>query len=202
MRQAYIALQDSVETPTVPLANGRHAFDPALFKDVVYDKLEAVYTAISDHYACANNADTFVWVPKPPGPVYYTFSGETDPGSDVDGPSDEDLGEETDEEGLPKDDRAEALVGKSGEVGDDMHVVNNGSVARNASEAGAGVDGIAAGPNRAAPPLKRKRDDDIQPEPPMQKAKRSRTKGAAPTRRSDRIRKMLAKKARREEAQV
>ncbi|KAI4293831.1 hypothetical protein K525DRAFT_244570 [Schizophyllum commune Loenen D] len=202
MRQAYIALQDSVETPTVPMANGRHAFDPALFKDVVYDKLEAVYTAISDHYACANNADTFVWVPKPPGPVYYTFSGETDPGSDVDGSSDEDLGEETDEEGLPKDDRAEALVGKSGEVGDDMHVVNNGSVARDASEAGAGVDGIAAGPNRAAPPLKRKRDDDIQPEPPMQKAKRSRTKGAAPTRRSDRIRKMLAKKDRPEEAQV
>lgn len=201
LREAYWTLEDSVDTPTVQLDNGHHAFDLALFNDAVYDTLQATYLAISDYYACAENAETFMRVPKPPGPVFYTFSGEAE-GSDVDGSSEEYLGVETFEEGLPKDDRVEAHVENRGEVGGDMHVVNSGSVARDASETGADANGVASGQARKATPLKRKRDDGIRPEPLMQKAKRSRVNGAAPTRRSDRIRKMLAKKARREEVQV
>ncbi|KAL1755200.1 hypothetical protein FB107DRAFT_213996 [Schizophyllum commune] len=221
LREAYREVEDSDASSCIHLENGRAAFDPALFKDTIYDTLEATFLAISDYYARAENKEAFVRVPDPPEPVFATFSGDTSSESGKDGaPAGSKLGEEaeegTDEEGLSEGEDSDeetqdapdggdaAAVGGDGDEVDNALASGSGSGAQDASGMDLDTDGAVAGRTRAASLNKRKRDTAFQPDPPTQKAKRSRTKGASPTRSSVRIRNALAARleARQAESQA
>ncbi|KAL1732623.1 hypothetical protein EV714DRAFT_206231 [Schizophyllum commune] len=213
LRDAYLTLEKSMAT--LRLDNGREAFKPSLFKDAVYANLEAAYSAISDYYVRDQNATTFVRVPDPPEPVFAKFSGDASAESDDDAaPADANEDSMTEEEGLSEgedsDDEAQDAPtgGDAAEVGEDEAdnaLAGGGSPGpQNASGMDLDTDGVVAGRTRAASLNKRKRDTAFQPDPPAQKAKRSRTKGASPTRSSVRIRNALAARleARQAESQA
>ncbi|TRM62900.1 hypothetical protein BD626DRAFT_432263 [Schizophyllum amplum] len=161
LNRAYVALEASADTPGIQLNNGRKAYDPALFKDDVYDKFEAVFLRISNHFAGLPYIDTFVPVPDPPEPTYAPLSYSQDQDSTS---SDEvDKGNETEEEG------AEPL----GSTDSDSDEECDEAEAEDATQTAEAI--VATVRRKTVSGSKRKRDADVDPQP-QAPAKRSRTK--------------------------
>ncbi|KAL1688354.1 hypothetical protein GGG16DRAFT_116089 [Schizophyllum commune] len=138
LHQAYRELEDSDAASVIHLENGRTAFDPALFKGIVYDKLGATFSSISNCYARPRNAHTFVRAPFPKKPFFAGAPAKTDSEFNVGGSS-SGIGSEayTGKEGLLKEGKGPA---------DDDTLGGGGFISRDASQTGADIDGVASGP--------------------------------------------------------
>ncbi|KAL1755196.1 hypothetical protein FB107DRAFT_291064 [Schizophyllum commune] len=203
LARAYTTLEaTNPSDPSIQFKSGHAAYDPKLFTHEFYDAMETVFLTISDYYAEPANADIFVSIYDPL---------DSDPTAQMAPrplPSDHfhcDLNHDRDYHTV------EAGAGNysDDETGADdvsgAHGPHNGTAASKttsedaktttdaATTAGSETSGSSAAARDTASEKKRKRGDDAftEPQAPARKVRRTRIKGAEPTRRSRRIAALL-----------
>ncbi|KAL1688353.1 hypothetical protein GGG16DRAFT_127263 [Schizophyllum commune] len=214
LAEAYRTIEKAPFNPDMLLKNGRKAYDPSLFADEIYDIMEVVFSGISDYYADPANADVFVSIYGPPASDPQPAAAEAEavaPPQDCihdddnhgDGYhtdeagagnySDDDDEDEEEDRATGSDRDAPAVSESSSDDSDattDAPVTGGDATANVAPTTGGEAQGTATVPaSDRVLRSKRKRDDDPSPGPPapVRTVRRSRTKGAEPSRRSRRL---------------
>ncbi|KAL1720981.1 hypothetical protein EV715DRAFT_249792 [Schizophyllum commune] len=192
LAEAYRTIEKAPFNPDMLLKNGRKAYDPSLFADEIYDIMEVVFSGISDYYADPANADVFPAAAEaeavaPPQDCIHDDDNHGD-GYHTDeagaGNYSDDDDEDEEEDRATGSDRDAPAVSESSS--DDSDATTDAPVT--GGDATANVAPTTGGEAQVLR-SKRKRDDDPSPGPPapVRTVRRSRTKGAEPSRRSRRL---------------
>ncbi|KAL1675739.1 hypothetical protein EV122DRAFT_267908 [Schizophyllum commune] len=192
LAEAYRTIEKAPFNPDMLLKNGRKAYDPSLFADEIYDIMEVVFSGISDYYTDPANADVFPAAAEaeavaPPQDCIHDDDNHGD-GYHTDeagaGNYSDDDEEDEEEDRTTGSDRDAPAVSESSS--DDSDATTDAPAT--GGDATANVAPTTGGEAQVLR-SKRKRDDDPSPGPPapVRTVRRSRTKGAEPSRRSRRL---------------
>ncbi|KAL1704440.1 hypothetical protein EV121DRAFT_205766 [Schizophyllum commune] len=205
LARAYTTLEaTNPSDPSIQFKSGHAAYDPKLFTDEFYNAMEAVFLTISDYYAEPANADVFVstYDPLDSDPMAQ-LAPRPLPSDHFHCDLNHDEGDHTVEAGPGNYSDDETGADEEDVLG--AHGYRDGTAASKATsedaksttDAAAGAGSEASGTSPVACDAviarKRKRGDDASTEPqaPARKVRRTRIKGAEPTRRSKRIAALL-----------